>query len=51
MKYRDDIRNVAIIAHVDHSKTTLVDELLKQSDTLDGHTQLQERAMDSNARK
>ncbi|OJG93377.1 GTP-binding protein TypA/BipA [Enterococcus silesiacus] len=40
---------MAIIAHVDHGKTTLVDELLKQSDTLDGHTQLQERAMDSNA--
>ncbi|MGX7219413.1 translational GTPase TypA [Enterococcus raffinosus] len=49
MNYREDIRNVAIIAHVDHGKTTLVDEMLKQSDTLDSHVSLQERAMDSNA--
>ena len=49
LNYREDIRNVAIIAHVDHGKTTLVDEMLKQSDTLDSHVNLQERAMDSNA--
>lgn len=48
MELRNDIRNIAIIAHVDHGKTTLVNELLKQSDTLDEHTQLDDRAMDNN---
>ncbi|MFT8339364.1 GTP-binding protein TypA/BipA, partial [Schleiferilactobacillus harbinensis] len=49
MKTREDIRNIAIIAHVDHGKTTLVNELLKQSDTLPEHMHLEDRALDSNA--
>jgi len=43
-----DIRNIAVIAHVDHGKTTLVDELLKQSGTFTAHQEVEERVMDSN---
>ena len=47
MKTRDDIRNVAIVAHVDHGKTTLVDKMLWQSGAFGEHQHVDERAMDS----
>ena len=45
---REDLRNIAIIAHVDHGKTTLVDEMLKQGGVFRENQAVAERVMDSN---
>ena len=47
MMKREDIRNIAIIAHVDHGKTTLVDQMLRQSGVFRENQQVAERVMDS----
>jgi len=47
LQSREDIRNIAIIAHVDHGKTTLVDAMLKQSGTFRANERVMERVMDS----